>query len=179
MKAPDHLETDRLILRKPVIEDAPAVFSTYAQDPDVTKYLTWKPHENIEVTQEVINNFIKKWNGGSEFSFMIILREEKKLIGNISIRFDSHGGNLGYVLAKEYWGNGYMTEALQSVITWAFAQGSVYRVWAVFDIENEASGKVMEKAGMQYEGILRKWLISPNISDIPRDCKCYSIVKLV
>ncbi len=70
-----------------------------------------------------------------------------------------------------------MTEAVRAVIAWVFAQPGIYRVWAVCDVENLASARVLEKAGMHLEGILRRWLIHSNVSVEPRDCFCYSIVK--
>ena len=70
-----------------------------------------------------------------------------------------------------------MPEALKAIINWGLDQNQIFRVWAFCDIENIASAKVMEKAGMQREGILRKWLKISNLGDIPRDCYSYSIVK--
>ena len=93
------------------------------------------------------------------------------------VNVDHSGVSIGYVLARAFWGNGYMTEALGAVINWALSQTDVYRVWAICDIENQASVRVMEKAGMQKEGILRRWVKLPRFSETPRDCYCYSIVK--
>jgi RimJ/RimL family protein N-acetyltransferase len=95
----------------------------------------------------------------------------------IAARVDGHKWELGYVLARGYWGRGYMTEALKALVNWAVQQSEIYRVWAVCDVDNLASARVMEKAGMRREGILRRWSIHPNVSDEPRDSYCYSIVK--
>ena len=70
-----------------------------------------------------------------------------------------------------------MTEAVRGVIAWALAQPEIYRVAAVCDVENIASARVMEKAGMVREGLLQKYMIHPNISDVPRDCYMYAVVK--
>ena len=70
-----------------------------------------------------------------------------------------------------------MNEALKSVVEWALAQPEIYRVWATCDVDNVASARVLERAGMGREGVLRRWLVHPNLSDEPRDCLCYSIVK--
>ncbi len=70
-----------------------------------------------------------------------------------------------------------MTEAIRTITEWALSQPSIFRVWAVCDVENAASVKVLEKAGFQQEGIFRRWLIHPDISDEPRDCYCYAAVK--
>ena len=70
-----------------------------------------------------------------------------------------------------------MSEALQSVVTWALAQPEIFRVWATCDVENVASAKVLERVGMAREGVLRRWIVHPNLSDRPRDALCYAIVK--
>ena len=85
--------------------------------------------------------------------------------------------SLGYVLGREYWGQGYMTEAVKGIIAWALRQKDIYRIWAVSDVDNIGSARVMEKAGMQREGILRRWSVHPNISEEPRDSYCYAITK--
>jgi RimJ/RimL family protein N-acetyltransferase len=95
----------------------------------------------------------------------------------IEMRIDRFRADFGYAIAKPYWGNGYTTEAAKIIIQWALKQESIYRVWAICDVENLASARVMEKAGMQKEGILRRFTIHPNISAEPRDCYCYAIVK--
>jgi RimJ/RimL family protein N-acetyltransferase len=93
------------------------------------------------------------------------------------VNIEQSGVQLGYVLARQFWGNGYMTEALKTIIDWAFDQNDIYRVWAVCDIENTASARVMVKAGLEKEGILRRWVILPNFGEKPRDCFCFSIVR--
>ncbi len=72
-----------------------------------------------------------------------------------------------------------MTEAIESFIKKIFKIKSIQRVWAVCDVENMASKRVMEKAGMKYEGLLKSWLVHPNMGPEPRDCHCLSIVKHV
>lgn len=160
------------------MSDAEQIFNKYAQDPEVTKYLVWKPHENIEITRKIVASFIKHWETATEFAWIITKEADGELMGMITITIDkNHGVNFGYVLAKQFWGNGYMTEALFAVIDWALQQPTIYRIWAAHDIDNPASGRVMEKAGLKFEGILHKWSIHPNISDKPRDCNCYAKFK--
>ncbi len=80
-------------------------------------------------------------------------------------------------MARPFWGQGIMTEAARAVVQWAWSQSEIYRIWAVGDVENVASARVLEKVGMQHEGILRRFINHPNISDTPRDCHCYARVK--
>lgn len=175
---PKKFESQRLFLRKPLISDAVPMSEQYTQDEDVTKYLIWQPHKNLKETKEFLRRCVKVWKEGTAFPWAIIRKSDQQFLGMIEIVAIDHAGvNVGYVLAKKFWGKGYIPEALKLIIDWAFQQDDVYRVWAFCDIDNIASSKVLEKAGMQQEGILRRWMKLSNISEIPRDCYCYSIVK--
>jgi RimJ/RimL family protein N-acetyltransferase len=81
------------------------------------------------------------------------------------------------VLARRLWGQGIVAEAARVVVDTAFRDPDVYRVWAVCDVENRASARVMEKVGMTHEGVLRKWILHPNISPYPRDVLCYARIR--
>jgi RimJ/RimL family protein N-acetyltransferase len=83
----------------------------------------------------------------------------------------------GYVLAPRLWRRGLMTEAVHGLVQWAMTHPEVYRIWAVCDVENVASARVLERAGMQLEGTLRRWLFHPNLSQSPRDWLCFAAVK--
>ncbi len=177
MKTPKLVETLHLILRKPRMDDAPAIFAGWTQDTEVTRYLTWRPHQRLEQTEEFIRGCLSAWEGETRFPYVITCKENDTPIGMIDPRIESHQVGIGYVMNKAYQRNGYMTEATCAIIDWTFQQPSIYRVYATTDVENIASRRVMEKAGMQCEGVLRKYVIHPNISDVPRDCYMYAIVK--
>jgi [ribosomal protein S5]-alanine N-acetyltransferase len=174
---PETLETARLLLRRPVPADAEPIFRKYAQDPEVTRYLTWRPHENIQVTQTFIWRCMQCWQDGSAFPWVVLRKQDAEVIGMLELRITGYQADLGYGMAREYWGNGYATEMTRAVVAWTLAQESIYRVWATCDIENLASARVLEKAGMQREGLLRRYILHPNISDQPRDSYCYAAVK--
>ena len=177
MKPPETIETYRLRLRIPRLNDAEDVFRKYAQDPAVTKYVMWTPHENIMVTRDFVRRCVQCWEGETAFPWVIELKTNRELVGMIELRMEKHRADMGYVIARQYWGNGYATEALKSIVDWVLTQANIFRVWAVCDIENIASARVMEKVGMQREGVLRRHIVHPNISNEPRDCLCYSVVK--
>ncbi|BBD70507.1 GCN5-related N-acetyltransferase [Nostoc commune NIES-4072] len=126
---------------------------------------------------EFIKRCILVWANASAFPYVLIRKEDAQLIGMVEIRINHFKVDMGYVLAKSEWGKGYMPEGVQTLIDWALAQNEIYRVWAVCDVENQASVRVMEKVGMHREGILRRWFMHPNISLAPRDCYCYAISK--
>lgn len=170
-------ETDRLRLRPPTMNDADEIFKKYAQDPEVTKYLIWAPHSTVQQTKEFIQTCVQRLESGEIFPRVIEIKSNHELIGMIDLRAEGHRADFGYVIARDHWGKGFATEAVKVVVKYALSQESIYRVWAVCDVENKASARVMEKAGLEREGILRKYIVHPHISAKPRDCYCYSIVK--
>lgn len=170
---PESFATARLILRKPRLEDAPLIFGAYAQDPEVIRYLTFRPHRDVKDAEEVVGRFLENWRSGKSYCWLIFRGDQGELIGAISAREDQ-GINLGYLLARPFWGQGFMSEALNAVTAWAFSSPSVFRVWAVCDLDNHASAHLLERNGFTQEGILRKWSLHPNISSVPRDCYCYA-----
>ncbi|MEW6208891.1 MAG: GNAT family N-acetyltransferase [Acidobacteriota bacterium] len=177
MRPPGNIETSRLKLRPPIIEDAESIFDRYAQDILVTRYLTWRPHSSILETQNFLRRCISAWADGSAFPWALIRKQDEQLIGMAEIRIDRFKADIGYVLARPEWGKGYVPEAMKEVVDWAMRQEEIYRVWAVCDVENLASARVLEKIGMKREGLLSRWIMHPNISKEPRDCYCYSIAK--
>lgn len=174
---PERIETPRLVLRRAVLEDAPAIFERYARDPDVTRYLTWRPHESVERTQDFLRRCHDFWESGVAFPWAIVLKGETRPIGMIDLRPRDHRVEIGYVLAHSVWGRGYMTEAARVLVEWALSHPEIFRVWAVCDVENASSVKLLERIGLHREGVLRRWIVHPNISSEPRDCYCYAITK--
>jgi RimJ/RimL family protein N-acetyltransferase len=164
-------------LRKPKLADAEVIFREYASDPEVTRYVSWRAHTSAAETREFLSACLVAWDVGKAFQWVIERKEDRQLLGMIVARVEHHRWELGYVLAHRHWGSGYMTEAVKGLIDWAFARAEVFRVWAVCDIENVASARVLEKAGMQREGVLRRWSVHPNVSTEPRDSYCYAIIR--
>jgi RimJ/RimL family protein N-acetyltransferase len=177
MRPPEIIETLRLALRPPIMTDAEAIFSCYAQDAEVAKYMIWRPHTDLDETRDFVNRCVLAWDDGSAYPWVITRKEDGGLIGMIECRVRGFSMDIGYVLARAYWGRGYMPEAARSIIEWGLSREGIFRVWALCDVDNRASARVMEKVGMQREGILRRCSLHPNISDEPRDVYCYSVVK--
>lgn len=177
MKPPEHIETDRLVLKIPAVADAEPIFKSYAQDSKVTRYLIWRPHRNIQETERFLVDCAIAWEGNVRFPYVITLKESGAVIGMIEIRINDFKADVGYVISHPNWGKGMATEALRSLVEWALRQEAIYRVWALCDVENLASARVLEKVGMQREGVLRRQIIHPSISDEPRDCYCYAVAK--
>jgi len=176
MKPPATIETPRLRLRPLVVEDAPVIFATWAQDAEVSRYVTWSPHRSVDDTRGFLRYCVDGWEKNGPFNWAIVLREKARLAGTIELRPQGPRVEVGYVLARAYWGQGLMSEVVRVLVNWALDQPDVHRVWAVCDVENPASARVLEKAGMQREGTLRRWATA-NVSALPRDCWCYARVK--
>lgn len=171
------LETERLILRKFTENDAEAVFRNWASDDEVTKFLTWPTHRSIENSAGYINFCLESYKEEASYQWGIELKETGELFGNISvvkIDEDLNAVELGYVIGRCYWGNGYMPEAVKAVIAFLFEEVGADRIAARHDTNNPNSGKVMQKAGMKYEGTLRQ--CDRNNQGIV-DCAVYSILK--
>jgi len=171
--------TQRLRLRPPVLTDAEAIHHGYAQDPEVSRYMIWRPHGSLADTEAFLRSSMADWDGGSQWSWVITRFGDDTAIGMLAARPDGkHAVSLGYVLARSAWGNGYMTEAARAVIEsiWT-TRPDVFRIWAVCDVDNPASARVMEKAGMQREGRLARYIVHPNISEEPRDVFIHAITR--
>jgi RimJ/RimL family protein N-acetyltransferase len=175
---PPTLSTPRLLLRRPVLADADAIFERYATDPQVTRFMTWAPHADVGVTREWFEGAVlPAWETGrGERGYVICLHEDPRPIGMIGVR-DHYGACLGYVLARPWWGRGLMAEAVRAVSDAALGQANIHRVWAFHDVDNVGSARVLEKAGFEREGVLRRWCIGPALGPEPRDCVCWSRVR--
>ena len=171
------LETERLSLRKFTEEDAEAVFINWASDDEVTKFLTWPTHTSVEGSKGYINFCLDSYKNEESYQWGIELKETGELFGNISVvkvNEDLDAVELGYVIGRRFWGNGYMAEAVKAVIAFLFGEVGANRIAARHDTNNPNSGKVMKKAGMKYEGTLRQ--NARNNQGIV-DCSVYSILK--
>jgi len=177
VEPPVNWETERLLLRPATHADAPLAFATYTADPKVPRYMTWRPHTSVAETVTFFRRCEKVWEERSAFPWSLWLKSDHSYAGMLEARIRAHAVDIGYVLARRLWRRGLMSEAVRGLIQWALAQPEIFRVWAVCDVDNVASARLLESVGMQREGTLRKWISHPNMSDAPRDCLCYAIVK--
>jgi [ribosomal protein S5]-alanine N-acetyltransferase len=179
VEPPAHWETERLVLRPATRADAGALFTSCATDPAVSRYMSWRPHRSIDETEQFLLHCENVREKRLAFPWTLWLKADGSFAGTLEARMSPHSIDIGYVLAPRLWRRGLMSEAVAGLVAWAMAQPSIYRVWAVCDVENIASARLLESVGMQLEGRLRRWLMHPNVSDSPRDCFCYAIVKAV
>ncbi|MDB6168868.1 MAG: GCN5-related N-acetyltransferase [Verrucomicrobia bacterium] len=178
LRPPETFLTARLAARRATVADAPAVLAAYANDETVTRYLSWKAHADVKPVEEFLGHAEEAWRTGKgAMPWLLHLRDTSELAGSIGVSLGTGSAMFGYVLAKKHWHRGLMAEALSSLVEWSLAQPSIYRAWAFCDVENPASVRVMEKAGMQREGVLRRWHVCPTIGSEPRDCTVCARVK--
>lgn len=173
------IETERLILRRFTLQDAENMYKNWAADPLVTKYLSWKPHKDVDESRETIDNFwVKNYPSVEKYEWAIELKEIGEAIGSIALmNIDNvnDSGEVGYCIGKNYWNKGITTEAFLAIIRFGFSEVGFQRIVGRHHVNNPASGEVMKKCGLQYEGTLRK--VSRNNLGELVDCKIYSILK--
>lgn len=153
------IETERLLLRPVTMEDAPAMYRNWTGNPEVTKYLTWPTHASVEVTEGFVNYLLESYKDPKNYAWGIVPKDESEPIGMISVvsmNEEVDSVQIGYCLGPNWWGQGVMTEALGAVIDFCFDTLGANRVEARHDTNNPASGRVMRKCGMTYEGTLRQ-----------------------
>jgi [ribosomal protein S5]-alanine N-acetyltransferase len=174
---PDGFQTAQMIARPIAPADSDAIFKAYGQDKEVTRFMTWRPHRSRADTDRYIAHCMDEPPDATR-TYVLIGREDGTLRGAFELRQNEpHRLEVGYVLARRWWGQGLMTEALTEVTYWALRQDHVFRIGSACDVENIGSARVMEKAGMVREGLLRRWIVHPNISSEPRDCFIYGKVR--
>ena len=150
------LETERLILRRFTNTDDEAMFRNWCADPGVTKYLMWKPHDSIEETRQVLSDiWISRYDEPDFYQWAIEAKDIHEPIGSIgAVKQDDKTQmvHIGYCIGKGWWRNGYTSEALTRLVRFFFEEVGVNRIESRHDPRNPNSGKVMQKAGLRYEG---------------------------
>jgi ribosomal-protein-alanine N-acetyltransferase len=119
IEPPEVITTRRLVLRRPRLSDADDIFDSYAADPEVTRYVTWRPYKDRSEVAPFLRSRLARWDSGEEFSWVITRHEEDCVIGMIACRVREHAADIGYVMSRNYWHRGYTTEAASAVVDWA------------------------------------------------------------
>jgi len=171
---PSRFETERLILRETTRADVDAV-KAYAGDPEVTRFLSFITHTERREAEAYLDLCEQNRAGGRSNAYMIERRVDGEIIGGFDLRIETpYRLGFGYVLARKFWRQGYMPEALTAAVAWGQAQPEIWRIWAFCDVDNPASARTMQNAGLRFEGVLRRWFVHPNVAPAPRDCLAYA-----
>lgn len=173
---PNQIDTERLRLRQPDLADAAAIFQAYTQDPEVCRFMVWRPHASESATREFIAVCMQEWTAGNRLPYVIVERGANVPIGMIEARLLGTTVEIGYVLAKAHWGKGLMPEIITALTATVLESPGSYRVQAVCDVDNIASQRALEKSGFVREGRLERYSVHPNLSPEPRASFMYARV---
>ena len=158
MRSHPTLQTERLILREFALEDAPDV-RRLAGEPEIARTTLLIPHPYEDGMAEAwISSQRPAYEAGEHVNFAVTLRGEGTLVGSITLGLNPRddNGELGYWIGVPYWGRGYCTEAAREVVRYGFEDLGLHRIHASHFGSNPASGRVMQKIGMSYEGTRRE-----------------------
>ena len=174
-KAPERIETSRLILRRPRVQDAEEVFARYAGDREVSRYLAWRLHESPATTRAFLEFSDAEWERWPAGPYLVESREDGRLLGGSGFAFETpYRASTGYVFARDAWGQGFATEVVRAQVEIARAMG-LARLYALCHVDHAASTRVLEKSGFTQEGVLRRYLEFPNVgTGGPADVFCYA-----
>lgn len=152
------LKTKHLSLRKFRSTDAADMFYHYCSNPEVTRFMTWPVHRNLQTTQHLLDTWLNQYDENT-YMWAIVLNDINEVIGTISVTkldLKTETAELGYAISQHFWNHGYMSEALKAVLQFLFEEVEMNRIEACHDSRNPASGAVMKKCGMVYEGKMRQ-----------------------
>ena len=153
------IETNRLVLRRFSTNDSEAMYRNWASDPEVTKYLTWPAHTDVEISKSVLEDWVALYSQENYYQWAIVVKDNgDDPIGSISavdMNDDIAMVHIGYCIGRDWWHQGIMSEALQAVMDFFFDEVGANRIESRHDPRNPHSGMVMKKCGMKYEGTMR------------------------
>ena len=170
------LETARLVLRPFTLADAPDV-QRLAGERDVAATTRNIPHPYPDgMAEQWICTHHEQCEQGALVHFALVRRADHVLLGALSLRINPPDGNaeLGYWIGKPYWNHGYCTEAAHAVVKYGFEVLRLHRMHASYLTRNPASGRVLQKLGMTYEGCLRQHV---NKWEVFEDLALYGILR--
>ncbi|MHB1485773.1 MAG: GNAT family N-acetyltransferase [Saccharofermentanales bacterium] len=160
------IETERLILRRFTMADLEPIFQNCWSDPEIWKWTSYDPMNSIDDILTLNNIFTDFWfakyEKSNHYNWAIQLKTTNEVIGRLTGRNPNERNGqieLTYEIGRDWWNQGFMTEAVKAVIGFFFKEVGVQRIWADHADKNPASGRVMQKCGMLYEGILRQEMV--------------------
>jgi len=158
----NYIETERLIIRRMTMHDAQDMYE-YSCDPRVARHVLWDAYRSVGEMRGYIRSTLRRYRMGESASLAIQLKDTGKVVGTIGFMWyqrENNAAEVGYSLAYNQWNKGIMTEALWAVVDFGFRELHLNRIEAQHEVENAASGRVMEKVGMVKEGTLRQRLFN-------------------
>ncbi|MBL6449481.1 GNAT family N-acetyltransferase [Fulvivirga sp. 29W222] len=177
LNLPENFETERLVIRRLRWEDAPAIYDGYASIHESTRFVSWPTHQSIEDTYSFLSIKEDDWKHGKDYAYGITLKTTGKLIGGLGAINEQGKVAIGYILNKNFEGEGYTTEAVAKLVKLLNEMTNVWRIWALCDVDNIGSHRVLEKNGFKKEGVLQRWFRFVNQNNAIKDCIFYLYLK--
>ena len=173
---PALIEGARLRLRRAMPDDAETLFAL-VDDAEVMHFLDWpRPGSAAEVRVH-LQTVDGHWQRGHEHQYIVVRKADGLALGTLSFRPRGHTADFGYVFGRAHWGQGHATEACRLIVGWLQRQRVLVRLWATCDAGNTASARVLEKAGLRFEGLMRKASVRPNQGGAIRDTRLFAWVR--
>lgn len=169
------LNTPRLLLRALRMDDLNDLYE-YASDVGIDRYTPWKRYESLHEARADLAHYVQQYDGGNMPVWGVEHRADQKLIGICDFNWHPkhRRAEIGYTIARGYWGQGLAVEAVQAMISFGFEKMDLVRIEAVCMLDNWASERVMQKVGMQHEGVLHSYQMWRGT---PQDLRMYAIVR--
>ena len=181
MRLPNGLVSERLQLRPPARDDAGFFFAMFS-DPEVVRFLSFKPLAEPEQARTMAEHLASAWRRGGGVltavrqGYVYLVADAAGPVGSLGVRKETYGYELSYALARSAWGRGYMPEAVRAMSDWLLANGA-WRVFATCHVDNAGSQRALEKAGFAREGRMRRYFTFPNLGPDPADGYLYARVR--
>jgi len=160
-------------LRQVSVSDADGLFAA-ADDSDVMRYMDWPRPKDAAEVEHHLKQAESRWAAGTEFQWAILPAGRDEVVGTISVRPSAYSADFGYFLGRSHWGKGFGRAAADRVLAWCWSQPNLVRVSATADAENARSRRLLERVGLQLEGVMRMCTYRPNIGGAPRDTALYA-----
>jgi len=173
---PDQMEpSERLILRKPTLDDAEEFFANSGRHATVARHLDWQPHTSVGESRNFLRICLDDWDQEIAFSYVIAQKDAPQHVAGM-VQLIPEGHSLGMILwiSQPDWRHGYAIEVTRWLGKWAPARPEVWRIYTACPVENVAAVTAMQKVGWTTEGVLRRLRVFLNASSDPLDCVIFS-----
>ena len=172
------LSTERTVLRAVVLDDAEAIYHIMS-DPQVVRYLGRPPLTTLNEAVQQVQAYRRAFNTRQSLRWIVVHREQNAVMGTVvywNLNLPHFRAEIGYVLGREWWGQGIMTEVAGALLTFGFTRMGLHSVEAQLDPDNTASKRLLEKLGFVQEGYFRENYYDP-VKQQFTDTAVYSLLK--
>lgn len=177
-KGTQPIEIQRLLLRRFKPSDAEYMFKNWANDSEIFRFFRRHPHDHLSQTEQIVSEWVNAYTNDDCYNWAIELKEIGEIIGQISLvdlNEKYFSCEVAFTVGRSFWKKGISTEALKAVINYMIKEIGINRIEARHNTLNLASGRVIQKSGMKFEGIMRQADVNKNGEFC--DLAVYSVLK--